>query len=58
MSDALGELSTTDFDVVLSDIVLPGASGVDLLKSIRDVAPDVQVIMMTGDPTVKTAAGR
>jgi putative two-component system response regulator len=56
VSDALGKLSAEDFDVVLSDIVLPGASGVDLLKSIRDAAPDVQVIMMTGEPTVETAA--
>ena len=45
------------WDVVVTDIVLPGVSGVDLLKAIRAAAPpDVQVIMMTGEPTVKTAA--
>jgi len=44
------------FDVVVSDIVLPGISGVVLLRRIRKTAPDVQVIMMTGDPTVDTAA--
>ena len=49
-------LSTADYDVVVSDIILPGASGVTLLKAIRDTSPDVQVIMMTGEPTVETAS--
>jgi signal transduction histidine kinase/CheY-like chemotaxis protein len=43
-------------DVVLTDIILPGASGVDLLRQIRDFSPDIQVIMMTGDPTLGTAS--
>ncbi len=44
------------YDVVVTDIVLPGVSGVELLKSIHVTAPDVLVIMMTGEPTVETAA--
>ena len=48
-------LSADLWDLVVSDIVLPGVSGVDLLKAIRAAAPDVQVIMMTGEPTVETA---
>ncbi|MCP5522970.1 MAG: response regulator [Verrucomicrobiales bacterium] len=43
-------------DVVLSDITMPGLSGVDLLREIRRAAPDVQVIMMTGAPTIETAS--
>ncbi len=43
------------FDVVVSDIVLPRISGVDLLHFIREAAPHVQVIMMTGEPTVETS---
>ncbi len=49
-------LSTCEWDVVLTDIILPGVSGVELLKTIRELAPDVQVIMMTGAPTVESAA--
>ena len=49
-------LSNQSFDVVLSDIILPGASGVELLKVIRHASPEIQVIMMTGEPTVDTAA--
>jgi len=41
------------WDVVVTDIVLPGLSGVELLKAIRAAAPDVQVIMMTASPPWK-----
>ena len=53
---AQGLLAQGAYDVVVSDIVLPGVSGVALLQRIRETAPDVQVIMMTGEPTVETAA--
>ena len=43
-------------DVVLTDIVLPRMSGIDLLKRVREASPDVLVIMMTGEPTLETAA--
>lgn len=49
-------LAAGAWDVVVSDIVLPGMSGVELLRSIHSMAPDVQVIMMTGEPTVETAS--
>ncbi|MFA5191270.1 MAG: hybrid sensor histidine kinase/response regulator [Verrucomicrobiia bacterium] len=44
------------FDVVISDIAMPRISGVELLQEIRKGSPRVQVIMMTGQPTVETAA--
>jgi putative two-component system response regulator len=49
-------LANGNYDVVVSDIVLPGASGVTLLRAIRGASPDVRVIMMTGEPTVETAS--
>lgn len=48
-------LSTHSVDVVISDILMPGASGVDLLKNLRDNFPDLKVILITGEPTVDTA---
>jgi len=53
---AIKLLRQIEFDVVLSDIILPRVTGVDLLKAIREAAPHVKVIMMTGEPTVETAA--
>ncbi len=52
---ALKRLEQEAFDVVVTDIVLPGLNGVELLRAIRQAAPVVQVIMMTGEPTVETA---
>jgi signal transduction histidine kinase len=49
-------LKSGNFDVVISDIVLPRFSGVELLQAIRKESPRVQVIMMTGQPAVETAA--
>ncbi|MBT3378117.1 MAG: response regulator [Lentisphaerae bacterium] len=53
---ALETLGNESFDVVVSDIILPRTSGVELLEQIREKSPDIQVIMMTGEPTVDTAA--
>ena len=54
--NAIELFAKTDFDVVVSDIILPRMTGVDLLKAIRKISPHVQVIMMTGRPTVETAS--
>ena len=44
---ALELIRAHDFDVVLSDIRMPGMSGVDLCKEIRKVRPELPVILMT-----------
>lgn len=49
-------LEEAGFDVVVTDIVLPRVSGVELLHRIQALAPQVPVVMMTGEPTVETAA--
>ena len=53
---ALKQLKAGNFDVVLSDIIMPRVTGVELLQTIRRESPRVQVIMMTGQPTIETAA--
>ena len=53
---ALKQLKDGNFDVVVSDIVMPRVTGLELLQTIRQESPRVQVIMMTGQPTVETAA--
>jgi len=52
---ALKLMETTSFDLVLSDLKLPDASGIELLKDIKEVYPDTEVILMTGYGTVSTA---
>jgi uncharacterized small protein (TIGR04563 family) len=42
-------------DVIISDIVMPGMNGLDLLRAIRSFDPDVPVVLLTGTPTFETA---
>jgi len=47
----------TEISVILSDVAMPGMSGIDLLRAVRAEDPDVPVLLMTGGPTVASAAG-
>src|SRR5689334_22150822 len=42
-------------DVVLTDLMLPGMSGVDLLRALKTVSPDAEVVVMTAYGTVEKA---
>lgn len=42
-------------DVVLTDVLLPGASGVDLLKYLQDHHPQLPAIVITGEPSLESA---
>ncbi|MCE5333885.1 MAG: response regulator [Desulfobacteraceae bacterium] len=53
---AMAVLRKTPIDVVLTDIILPRVSGVDLLRQIRETDSRIPVIMMTGEPALETAA--
>ncbi len=54
--EAVLELSNCDFDLIISDIVLGGNTGIDLLKRIRELKMDCPVIMVTGYPNVETVS--
>lgn len=53
--DALNELERRRFDVALIDLVMPGMSGVELLKRIRASSPECEVLLLTGQGTIETA---
>jgi PAS domain S-box-containing protein len=54
--EALSMLDQTPVDVVISDILMPGKSGIDLLHAIRARHDTLQVILMTGEPRLDSAA--
>ncbi|MBI1320018.1 MAG: response regulator [Candidatus Hydrogenedens sp.] len=55
VADALVELERTPIDVIVTDIRMPHATGLDLLREARLRQPDVQVILLTGYGQLSTA---
>jgi DNA-binding NtrC family response regulator len=54
-TEAIDLLDRARFDVILTDLVMPGDSGIDLLRAAKEIHPDVEVILMTGYATADTA---
>jgi len=52
---ALEVIDKIDFDVVLTDLQMPGADGLAVLKRVREVAPQTFVLIMTAFATVDTS---
>jgi putative two-component system response regulator len=52
---ALEFLESNTVDVVVTDIIMPGMTGIELMDRIRALSQDIRVIVMTGEPTVETA---
>jgi two-component system, OmpR family, phosphate regulon sensor histidine kinase PhoR len=51
--EALRMEQAKKYDVMIVDLMMPGISGLDLLRSIKTTNPSVRVIMVTGYPTMK-----
>lgn len=55
VESAKRKLEAQIFDIVISDVKMPGEDGVDLLKFTKEVAPDCFFLLVTGVPTLDTA---
>jgi DNA-binding NtrC family response regulator len=52
---ALEQVRSHKVDVVLTDLMMPGTTGLELLPAIKQVAPDVEVVLMTAYGSVEAA---
>ena len=52
---ALELFSHDDYDIVITDVRMPGVSGIDLLKQVKRLKPDTTVIMLTGFGSINDA---
>ncbi|HEY3252946.1 MAG TPA: EAL domain-containing protein [Polyangiaceae bacterium] len=55
-ADALTLLGSEGFDAVVSDIQMPGISGLKLLRAVREYDLDLPIVLMTGQPNLSGAA--
>jgi len=53
--EAMEWLRREEFHLIISDLVMPGESGLDLLFQVKRHDPDIDVIMVTGDTNVESA---
>jgi DNA-binding NtrC family response regulator len=55
VDEALGLLGQRDIDVILSDVRMPGRSGIELVHEVQRVCPQTPVVVMTGFASVDSA---
>jgi DNA-binding NtrC family response regulator len=54
-SHAMALIGREQFDVVVTDIRMPGADGHEVLAAVKARSPDTEVVMMTGHGTIEDA---
>ena len=54
--EAMALIEQQTFDLIISDIVMEGASGIDLLRRVRELGLECPMVMVTGYPNINTAS--
>ena len=52
---AIEEMQQRAFDLVITDLKMPGMSGIEVLKKVNALQPEVPIVLITGYSTVETA---
>ena len=55
--DAVGLLEQADYDLLLTDIVMPGMDGIELAQQAGSIVPDLRVMFITGFSAVALRGG-
>jgi ActR/RegA family two-component response regulator len=53
--EAIEKQNGTGYDLIVTDLMMPGLSGMDLLQHLSEAGSSTKVVMITGYPSVKTA---
>lgn len=53
--EAIARIQEEDIDVVILDMLMPGRTGIEVLREIKQMRPLVEVILLTGHATVESA---
>ncbi|HVQ40423.1 MAG TPA: HD domain-containing phosphohydrolase [Pyrinomonadaceae bacterium] len=55
--EALQKFGKMDFELVVSDITMPGMSGLEMIPHVKNMRPNTVVVMISGMQTVESAIG-
>lgn len=47
-SEALEKVRDGTFDAIVLDLAMPGMNGIETLEALKDLAPNLQIILLTG----------
>ncbi|MDP3478557.1 MAG: response regulator [Desulfoprunum sp.] len=53
--DAVATVEAQSFDLIVLDLSMPGIDGLETLKRIKAKQPDAEIIMLTGQGSIKTS---
>jgi EAL domain-containing protein (putative c-di-GMP-specific phosphodiesterase class I) len=53
--ELLANIDVTEIDAVVTDLSMPGAGGIEVMRAAHRLDPDLPVLLMTGLPSVETA---
>jgi len=53
--DAIAKAKQQEFDVIVLDLAMPGMDGIETLKRLLQIDPDLQVILLTGHGSIEKA---
>ncbi len=53
--EGLEKVRSENFDIILLDLMMPGMSGLDVLSEVKNVSPNIYIIVITGYATIDTA---
>ncbi len=54
--EALELIGRQDFDILIVDVRLPGKTGIDVLREVKEIKPQIRSIVITAYPSMGTAS--
>ena len=54
-NDAIAQIENEPFEIVITDLKMPGMSGLELLQRVQKINPDICVLIITAHSTVESA---
>ena len=52
---ALAALEKSEFDCIVVDLDMPGVGGLEVIRRVREIAPDTEAVIITGKSSLETA---